>query len=118
MVRTMRLLAALLALGVIATACGGGGEDVDCELGNEITADFEALGNATDVEDFKAIQTKIDEFDAPEEIEDDVATVSNALDTVVEELESGQPDPAAIEAAGEGVNEAGERIEAYLEDNC
>jgi hypothetical protein len=139
----MRRLAVLLALPLVAlVSCGGDGADF-CEQATAFDEQFAELEEQFDgdelptAEAFEQAAAAIDDLadDAPEEIEGDMRTVSGAVREIAEifgEIDLSDPealtDPAnagalaelneRMESLGGEVEEASNRVEAYLEEEC
>lgn len=123
------LISALALAATALVACGDDGDaeessgtELNCDLGNEITAEFDAIqsqGEPPTPEQFEDIKAKVTEFGKPEGIEDEVQEVLDSIDVFVEELAKGADfDQERLGAAAEASNAAGETIEAFLEENC
>lgn len=105
------------ALAVVPLACGGD-DDASagdfCDLSREFDEKFDTA-EPTDAEATEALERLADA--APEEIEDDVRLIVDALDAVAE----AGTDPEALAALEEefaGTEEASSRVETYLDEEC
>ena len=112
-----RLPVVLLLFTLVMGVCSG--DELDCDLGNEITGDFDELGGdgPPTADEIQTLRDKIGEFEAPDDI-DEVETVKENLDTFIDELTSDNPTSTCFDPWAKRRNEAGEKIEAFLADNC
>jgi hypothetical protein len=132
---------ALLAVPLILAvgACGGDDDDAGgsssgsdwCDMATQVEAQ-DNLFNEADFTDPDAVENAFTgardlmedaEDKAPDEIKEDVETVSNAFGTLVDELEQVdwnfmELDSAVLDDMGTEVQDASDRIAAYSEEEC
>lgn len=130
----MRRLAGALAVGVMSvfalTGCGGGSTEEFCALEDEFN-NIEA-GDAS-INDARDAINELQDT-APDEISDDVDTVADAVNDYLDALEDAGVDPDSADAEvpeptedvtsaqenlnSEEVSEAGDNVEAFVDENC
>lgn len=121
-----RMLTAVPVVCLVAlTACGSdddsGSDGLDCDTGQELSqsfADMTASADAPTVDSLEDIRDRLDDWDAPDEVSDEVQTVKDSVGVFIEQLGSAEPDFEAVSAAGESMSAAGQTIDAFLADNC
>ncbi len=130
---------ALLALAGTGAACGGDDEDTAdfCEKYRSFEDQSEQAGqdlqeNPEDVDleeiksVFREVADQIEELEAeaPDDIRDDVATISEAASQFADEIDQAEdPEQMAEVIAGQAegadeAEEAGGRVDDWIEDNC
>lgn len=137
--RRWAAVAAIVALAGTGAACGGDDEDTAdfCEKyrqyedqNEQVSEQFQDDPENVDLEEAKQVFTdvanQIEDLagEAPEEIQDDVETVSQAVTDFADQVEQAE-DPeqfaeTVLQAGDESeeVDEAGSRIDDWVQDNC
>lgn len=122
---TSRALIAASALSLTLLAACGDDDDsasaLDCDLGAELSATFAEFATSDgppSVADLEAVAGKLDRFDAPAAIAEEVEIVREGVQTLITELGDPDPDFEAVGTAGEAMSTAGQTIDAHIEDNC
>lgn len=132
-------VAALVVLAGSLGACGGDDEDTAdfCEKyrayedqNEQVADDFQDDPENIDLEEAKSTFTDVADQvedlagEAPDEIKDDVATVSDATSELADQVDQAE-DPEqfaeAVTTAAEDsdeVDEAGQRVDDWIADNC
>ena len=138
--RSKRALAGLAVLALATTAaCGSDDEDTAdfCEKyrsyedqNQEVGEQFQDDPENVDLEEAKGVFTdianQIEDLagEAPDEIKDDVATISDATTELADQVEQAEDPEQLLEAitgAAEGADEtedASQRVEDWTQDNC
>jgi len=139
MSRRTRALAGLAVVALtVTTACGDDEDTADfCEQyrtyedrNQEVSEQFQEDPENVDLEEAKSVfsdvatQTNDLEGEAPEEIKDDITTISQATSDLADEVEQAEDPEQLLEAitsaaeGGDEVDEASERVDDWIQDNC
>lgn len=130
-----RLLSIALTLTVFAAAaaCGnddGDGDDAGAGAGGEVAAFCEAFaeineeGEAAfeegqpDADELRALVDRVRNLDPPDEIADDLATVTEAQALFAEALDGDADAQGELESRIDELEAADERLEPFLRDEC